>query len=506
MFNGVVTVKNANLCITKRFVLAPQSTWQEYESILYLLSGTTGTIDSEDKVYMPNIIELLKKVPNHPKIQDTLYTFLGGLGEWLIYNQGFIEELLPFLLSGLSESSVLIMSSCSSSLQDICQECAQLLSQQSVSKVLNVCRETLQRPNCPMKVSVRLFQITGYVLSVLPQQQMYQELEVMVSPLLVQLKSLLESKRPVADVMEQLSHCLNCLTALFRSLDPFEEQSNHPVSIVYAQLINILPLLKDYCAEEVIILSATGCISKAIEIMREKMAPYVKPTCQLLYEIFMVQPQWSILNTSTLIIGMFATEEIVSNDIKQFYLALTTACLGLNSADHIECMQGFMELMAKVARNVPDFFFHDKELQTAVIKSALQLMTMQETPVIKSTCFFLSTYIGNAGVYETGSLHCGKEILMTTLHCIGVTAPRSLLDNFSDVIFAFNKNLLGQTNAWMKELLIIPNFPTAIPSDKDKELFQKAVARERSSKTRLRETVKNFALLCRGLLGLTYIQ
>ena len=206
---------------------------------------------------------------------------------------------------------------------------------------------------------------------------------------------------------------------------------------------------------------------------------------------------------------MFATEEIVSNDIKQFYLALTTACLGLNSADHIECMQGFMELMAKVARNVPDFFFHDKELQTAVIKSALQLMTMQETPVIKSTCFFLSTYIGNAGVYElskTGSLHCGKEILMTTLHCIGVTAPRSLLDNFSDVIFAFNKNLLGQTNAWMKELLIIPNFPTAIPSDKDKELFQKAVARERSSKTRLRETVKNFALLCRGLLGLTYIQ
>ena len=496
------------LCFVKHFYFsAPQSTWQEYESILYLLSGTTGTIDSEDKVYMPNIIELLKKVPNHPKIQDTLYTFLGGLGEWLISNQGFIEELLPFLLSGLSESSELIMSSCSSSLQDICQECAQLLSQQSVSKVLHVCRETLQRPNCPMKVSVRLFQITGYVLSVLPQPQMHQELEVMVSPLLVQLKSLLESKRPVADVMDQLSHCLNCLTALFRSLDPYEEQPNHPVSIVYGQLINILPLLKDYCAEEVIILSATGCISKAIEIMREKMAPYVKPTCQLLYEIFMVQPQWSILNTSTLIIGMFGTEENVGNDIKQFYLALTTACLSLNSSEHIECMQGFMELMAKVARNVPDFFFHDKDLQSAVIKSSLQLMTMQETLVIKSTCFFLSTYIGNAGVYyESGSLHCGKDILMTTLHCIGVCAPRSLLDNFSDVIFAFNKNLLGQTIAWMKELLSMPNFPTAIPSDKDKDLFQKAVAKERSSKNRLRETVKSFALLCRGLLGLTYIQ
>ena len=460
---------------------------------------------------MPNIIQLLKKVPNHPKIQDTLYTFLGGLGEWLIYNKDYIEELLPFLLSGLRESSSLIMSSCSSSLQDICQECAQLLSPGSVLKVLHVCRETLQRPNCPLKVSVRLFQITGYVLSVLPQPQLHQELEVMVSPLLMKLKVLLESKRPPADVSEELCHCLNCLTALFRSLDPFEEQGNqHPITIVYGQLVTILPLIKDYCTEEVIVLSATGCISKAIEIVRENISLYVKQTCQLLYEMLSIKPQWSVLNTSSLVIGMFGTEENVRNDIKQFYLALTSVCINLKSADHVDCMQGFMELMTKVIRTVPDFFFQEKELQSSVIKCSLQLLVMQETPVIKSTCFFISTYISNLEVYDpnkTAAMLCGKDILMVVLQCIGQKAPRSLLDNYSDVIFAFNKNLSPQiVSVWLTELLSNPNFPTSIPSGKQKEQFQKAVARERSSKNRLRETVKNFALLSRGLLGLTYIQ
>ncbi|XP_066920866.1 importin-13-like [Clytia hemisphaerica] len=486
-----------------------QSTWQQYESVLYLLSGTTGTIDSEDKVYMPNIIQLLKKVPNHPKIHDTLYTFLGGLGEWLIYNQNHIEDLLPFLLSGMNESNNQIMSSCSLSLQDICQECAQLLSRQSVMKVLQVCRDTLQRPNCPAKVCVRLFQVAGYVISVLPASEIRNELEIMVAPLLHNFKSLLGSKAQGPEVVEQICHCLNCLTAMFRSLDPFEEQAVHPISIVYEQLLQILPLIKGYCTEEIIMLAATGCVSKAVEIVREKLAPFVNATCQLLFDCFSACPMWCIMNTASLVIGMFGSEEITSQAIKEFFVAITTSCLNLNSADNTDSMQGLMEMMTKVIRTVPEFFFEGTEFQEVLVKRALELMTLQETPTIKSTCHFVVTYLGVVSVYDTGKevfLRCGKDIIGRVLLCIGVTAPRSLLDNYSDVLLAINKNFSTESSVWLNELLLTENFPTSVPTQQQKELFRKMVIKERSSKNRLRETVRNFALLCRGLMGLTYVQ
>ena len=459
-------------------------------------------------MFLPNIIELLKKVPNHPKTRNTLFTFLGGLGDWLVCHPGHIEELLPFLLSGMSDASKEIMSSCSLSLQDICQECNELLSQESALKILQVCRETLQRSHCPSNVAVRAFQITGSVLSVLPKSKLESELEVMVVPLLHKLKILLESKNVVPEVYDEIRHCLNCVTSLYTSLDPYEESPVHPISLVYEQMITLFPLLKDFCTVETVVLAATGCIYKAVQIVRERLSPFIGATCQLLYELFSIQPQVSILNVSALVIGMFGSEEATLNVIRQFFEAILTSCLNLDGNENTDCMEGFMDLLCKVIKTVPEFLFGQKERQAAVLKSALMVMTFQELPTMKNACHFLSTYVSSLSIYEGDKeilFSFGKSLVGQLLLCIGATAPRTHLDSYSDILLALNKSFPSELAVWLQEVLITENFPTAIPSSKEKEQFKKSVIRERSSKSRMRELVKNFGVLCRGLYGMPHI-
>jgi len=485
----------------------PSSSWQHYESILYLLAGTTGTIDTDDSVYLPNIIELLKKVPNHPKIRNTLFTFLGGLGDWLVCHPGHIEELLPFLLSGMSDENKEIMSSCSLSLQDICQECNELLSQESALKILQVCRETLQRSQCPSNVAVRAFQITGSVLSVLPKLKLESELEVMVTPLLHKLKLLLESKNVVPEVYDEVRHCLNCLTALYHSLDPYVELTVHPILLVYQPMIALFPLLKEFCKIETVVLAATGCIYKAVQIAREMLTPFIGATCQILYEFLSIHPQISILNVSALVIGMFGSEKETREVVKHFFEALLASCLNLDGKEYTDCMEGFMDLMGRVIRTVPEFLIGQKEREAAVLKSALVLMTFQEVPTMKNACYFLSSYVSDVSIQGDREvlLSFGKSLVAQLLLCIGATAPRTHLDSYSDILLALNKNFTTELAVWLNELLIAENFPSVVPSNLEKEQFKKSVLREKSSKSRMRELVKHFGVLCRGLHGMPHI-
>uniref|UniRef100_A0A672RDQ1 Importin 13 n=1 Tax=Sinocyclocheilus grahami TaxID=75366 RepID=A0A672RDQ1_SINGR len=83
-------------------------------------------------------------------------------------------------------------------------------------------------------------------------------------------------------------------------------------------------------------------------------------------------------------------------------------------------------------------------------------------------------------------------------------SSRSLMDQFAEVLFCLNKHCFALLTVWLKEALRSPGFPSSRVSDDQKDTFSQQVLRERVNKRRVKDIVKEFTLVCRGLHGTEY--
>ncbi|XP_045765024.1 importin-13 isoform X1 [Maniola jurtina] len=109
------------------------------------------------------------------------------------------------------------------------------------------------------------------------------------------------------------------------------------------------------------------------------------------------------------------------------------------------------------------------------------------------------------------ALHARAPALThTALRCIGGATPRNQMEPLAELLLALNRAQWpgaegsAELGAWLRVALAHAGFPSAHATDAHKQKFIAAVLREKSSKRRLLETVQEFSLLCRGLIGTEY--
>uniref|UniRef100_A0A8C8I0E3 Importin-13 n=1 Tax=Oncorhynchus tshawytscha TaxID=74940 RepID=A0A8C8I0E3_ONCTS len=79
----------------------------------------------------------------------------------------------------------------------------------------------------------------------------------------------------------------------------------------------------------------------------------------------------------------------------------------------------------------------------------------------------------------------------------------SALDLTRQVLFCLNRHCPVLLAQWLKEGLRVPGFPSAQVSMEQKDTFSQQLLREQTNKRRVKEIVKEFSLLCRGMQGTT---
>merc|ERR1712168_311422 len=233
------------------------------------------------------------------------------------------------------------------------------------------------------------------------------------------------------------------------------------------------------------------------------MIPHVYLTTECLADIFSVQPFACILDASSTLIGMFGSEKECTQRVKSLHDMLVTVCLNLieggDGRNYPDCLQSFMDLLTRVIRTVPEFLVSNQEQQKRVLKCALMILNYPEAPTIKSTANFLITYINFSTCFASAKEmveFLGRDITVQSLMCIGGVAPRHTTDHFAEIILALNKNFVTLLSCWLNELFTREDFPTGNVSSTAKEQFRKGVLREKSSKRRMKELVKDFSLVC----------
>ncbi|KAL8610595.1 hypothetical protein ACOMHN_006314 [Nucella lapillus] len=80
------------------------------------------------------------------------------------------------------------------------------------------------------------------------------------------------------------------------------------------------------------------------------------------------------------------------------------------------------------------------------------------------------------------------------------------MEIMSDVLLSCCKNHFPVLNTTLCALLDTEGYPSPRALPQDKENFFKSIVGNKTNKRKMRDIVKEFSLLCRGLLGTEYVE
>ena len=383
-----------------------------------------------------------------------------------------------------------------------------MFSEEMVAAVISSCVECISLSQTSLKVVVRLYNICASVMSALPSSQISRYLNLVIVPLLETLHLSIRATEKT-----KIIHIVSCLQAFFQGLEQSETCDNQITLPVFTQLLPLIQqLIHNFCEEEVVV-SVMSCMAKAFEIGREILASSVMTSVEVLMTVLKMNPFWCVIDSATIVISIFGKVQQFSENLWKFFEEICSICVVLANNEEgkqrPDCMQSFMNCITRVTKTVPEFIFKDFEVAKSLLNGSLLLLNHNELPTLKSSTYFLVAFINIANSYEYGLKTIemiGQDIFLQCLLCIGGNSPRHTTDLFAEILLAFNKNFVTLLAKWFNNVFSKDGFPTNSVTLLQKQQFQKAVLRERANKRRMKEMVKEFSLVCRGIDGCTYAQ
>ncbi|XP_060584457.1 importin-13-like, partial [Ruditapes philippinarum] len=162
--------------------------WELMEAIFFLFNSVAESVDLEEGIYLPSVLELLPKLPfTNVKFISTVLYMLGSFGEWMNCHPQSLPCAIPLLLQGLSNPEVAMAATMA--LKDVTRETLEHI-QPYVPQILQACQAALERGNLKSRENIRIMSCIGQVLSVLPYNDIMGHLDPILTPLIQELEQL----------------------------------------------------------------------------------------------------------------------------------------------------------------------------------------------------------------------------------------------------------------------------------------------------------------------------
>ncbi|KAM9691736.1 importin-13 isoform 2-T2 [Dama dama] len=472
--------------------------WQHTEALLYGFQSIAETIDVNYSDVVPGLIGLIPRISiSNVQLADTVMFTIGN--------------------PELSISSV-------STLKKICRECKYDLPPYAAN-IVAVSQDVLMKQIHKTSQCMWLMQALGFLLSALQVEEILKNLHSLISPYIQQLEKLAE-EIPNPSNKLAIVHILGLLSNLFTTLDVSHHEDDHegpelrklpvpqgpnPVVVVLQQVFQLIQkVLSKWLNDAQVVEAVCAIFEKSVKTLLDDFAPMVPQLCEMLGRMYSTIPQASALDLTRQLVHIFAHEPAHFPPIEALFLLVTSVTLTLfqqGPRDHPDIVDSFMQLLAQALKRKPDLFLCERLDVKAVFQCAVLALKFPEAPTVKASCGFFTELLPRCGEVETvGKVvqEDGRMLLIAVLEAIGGQASRSLMDCFADILFALNKHCFSLLSVWIKEALQAPGFPSTRLSPEQKDTFSQQILRERVNKRRVKEMVKEFTLLCRGLHGTDY--
>ncbi|OCT82649.1 importin-13 isoform X1 [Xenopus laevis] len=520
---GAELLSNLYDKIGRLLTSSDQSTsWQHTEALLYGFQSIAETIDVNYSDVVPGLIGLIPRINiNNVQLADTVMFTIGALAEWLADHPVMISKVLPLVLHALGNPELSVSSV--STLKKICRECKYDLPPYAAN-IVAVSQEVLLKQIHKTSQCMWLMQALGFLLSVLQVEDILSNLHSLITPYIQQLEKLAD-ETPNPSNKVAIIHILGLLSNLFTTLDISHHDDDHeaevkklpvvqgpnPVILVLQQVFQLIrKVLSTWLNDAQVVEAVCAIFEKSVKTLLDDFAPMVPQLCEMLGQMYSTIPQASAIDLIRQLVHIFANEPVHFPPIKSLFLLVTSLTLSLfqqGPRDHPDIVDSFMQLLAQALRRKSCLFLSSELDVKAVFQCGVISLKFPEAPTVKSSCNFFIEFLPRCGeLAPVGQVvhEEGKILLQATLEGIGGQASRNHMDHFADILFSLNKNCFAYLVVWLKEVMQQDGFPSQRLTREQKDNFSQQVVRERVNKRRMRDMVKEFTLLCRGLHGTEY--
>lgn len=496
--------------------------WQLMEAIFFLFGSVAENVDLEESLYIPSLLELLPKIPfNNTQFISTALYMIGSFGEWMSCHPECLGCAIPLLLQGIGNPEVAMPATMA--LKDVTRENLDHI-KPYIQQILTACKSAIDRGNLKSRESIRIMACVGQVLSVLPFEDIMENLNPILTPHLQQLEQL-TTQEPSASVKNGLLLKLNMLSWLFASLDTERdtgeaEEPKQQVKVkstgpkpVFVILQQIAPMLRtivsNWIMDAGVVEAICELFKRSLQTLMDDFAPLSKDIAELLVQMYQTIPHVSILDLTKQLIIMFNKDPEFSSVVKVLLESVCSRTLDLFQGDvrpYTDVVEAFMNLLAQVLKKTKDLLLEGSRNIAGLFQAGIVGMTLPENHTVKAASLFMNELLSLREVHSVQEVvnSQGQLLLDRIMRAIGGESPRMIMESTADVLFCLSKNYLEPLRVWFQEVISKDGYPSERCSKADKEQFVKSILRERVNKRRVREVVKEFSLLCRGLLGTEY--
>ena len=463
-------------------------------------------------MYLQTVISLLPLLPTHPKVLESAVYMIGSFSEWLSSHPDQLGFILPILQNGISENQ--LSTACTLSLRDICRESSLSFPQNVSLDIVNTCLSFLKSKRLKEKEQIRCIECIGYVLAGLPVKLKEEQQNLMTSFLLEMLQSAIKFSLIDPSATKLVHHWIQCYSAYFRSCDSDNESSSgyHSLIPVFTGFIQAIQSMPAETMSEMLVQDVMNAVNKAVDTIRDPFYAVLPQTSLVIFGMFSAVPTAIVLEVSSTIIGMLGNVKESSDMLQSFFQRLVQESVLLLESKVAgkdpDLIQGFLVLLNRAVKSAPCLLFKDRQMHVKVIQHALQALSFQESPTIKASCNFFVSYITAAASEKCATEMLdlfGQDLVSRVLLSIAGQSPRTSVDLFADILLVLNRHFITKTSLWLQACLSQDGFPSPIVELSQKNNFRKAVLREMVNKRALKEIVRKFSLICRGLHGMPYV-
>lgn len=105
----------------------PVPNWQALEAPLFSMRAMGRMVPDDEAEVLPQIMNLLIQLPEHPKVRFAATLVLGRYTEWTAKHPEYLESQLTYITNGFAHSDKDVMRAAAMALRYFCQDCRQLL-------------------------------------------------------------------------------------------------------------------------------------------------------------------------------------------------------------------------------------------------------------------------------------------------------------------------------------------------------------------------------------------
>jgi len=510
--------------------------WPPLEACLHAWYAVAESLaDSEEEEANPLLPMFLAKLPvipfhNNTRVISTALDCIGGFSDWLAVHPHLLPHVTPIVTSALTNPELSLAATMA--LKDISRDCTDSMKPYA-EQVISSIQQSLSSGSLAPGECVRLMYPLGKMLSLLSPHEILPRLEPVLTGHLQMLDTISKAP-PDQNGKSRALFILKLLTMLFTTLDIVRREDDMPESDsrvatridpgsgqkveqpVLVILKQMLPVYQQLCSQynndPDLTEAVCSNLKQGVATLQDDIRPLTQEVLTLSVVCYRASPQPAALELCKQFFIMYGRETGMVDPLRGLLAELVTITLvSVRSSgtlsDHADLIDCFYAMLSQVLKKQSGLFLCATLDTTLLLQAAISCLTMPEQHPVKSAASFITQLVSVSREVEPlvpiVNTH-GETLFMQVIKCVGGEASRSYIDYFTDILLALNKKYFDNLCRYMNSMVAMDGFPSEFCTREQKEHFARMVLKERANKRKLQETVREFSLLSRGMIGSEY--